>query len=398
MAPLLLRVAQLISWSQLASAWTAVVLSGGGAKGAFEVGVLQSMCEHHPSWANSWSMVLGTSIGALNAGVLAQFTKEEQCSKGVSALKAYWGQIRSQDDVFATSGVLPHIGNSCLSVTNMPAAFVAMQTKGGMCDPKPGSDSYNAAVTKERIQNSGMKIRVPASNLRTGLPRWWTEADDSIVDGCMASGSLAPFVYPKEVEGEWYVDGGVFSNTPILAALREGADSVVAVLLSRPGVHENITDIDQEKQKRFKELGFAVISFYMDVIENRVFIDDEVRTACRDYPSADIYGYVPAGDLGDLLDFDAENIAALMINGSNLGTSAPVDLCGFLGAPRGNGVAASGIAHIALALMGGFALALLCASLIFKRHSVTKRLCRCARIQRLGGADAMLVEDTSARV
>ena len=62
---------------------TALVLSGGGAKGAYEVGALQRICEGEH--ANSWSMITGTSIGALNAGALAQWPQAEQCSKGVNA-------------------------------------------------------------------------------------------------------------------------------------------------------------------------------------------------------------------------------------------------------------------------------------------------------------------------
>jgi len=316
---------------ELAESWTALVLSGGGAKGAFELGVLEAMCDKSSSWADSYDMVLGTSIGALNAGILAQFSKSEQCSKGVPALGGYWDSIKSQDDVFKA-----HYGNSCLSVTGMPSAFIGFKTKGGMCDPQPGTDRYNAAVKKENIQNSGMKLRVVASDLLRGEPRWWSESDDSIVDGCMASGSIAPFVYPKNVDNRWYVDGGIFSNTPIGQALREGADSVLATLLSATNDPDrNVTDIDGQKKEWLPFLGFSVISYYMTIVSDRVFLDNDIRAACRDFPNARIYGFTPTSDLGDLLAFDAPNLAALRSNGSKVAQSPPVDLCVAIAADRG---------------------------------------------------------------
>ena len=68
---------------------TALVLSGGGAKGAYEVGVLEALCEH-PLLANSWSIITGTSIGAMNAGALAQFAPADQCTDGLAAMTGYW--------------------------------------------------------------------------------------------------------------------------------------------------------------------------------------------------------------------------------------------------------------------------------------------------------------------
>ena len=68
---------------------TALVLSGGGAKGAYEVGVLEALCEH-PLLANSWSIITGTSIGAMNAGALAQFAPADQCTDGLAAMNGYW--------------------------------------------------------------------------------------------------------------------------------------------------------------------------------------------------------------------------------------------------------------------------------------------------------------------
>ncbi|CAJ1401540.1 unnamed protein product, partial [Effrenium voratum] len=62
--------------------FTALVLSGGGAKGAFELGVLEGICKNESlRHLRNWSMIVGTSIGALNAGALAQFPPHLQCTQ-----------------------------------------------------------------------------------------------------------------------------------------------------------------------------------------------------------------------------------------------------------------------------------------------------------------------------
>jgi len=327
---------------------TALVLSGGGAKGAFEAGLLTGICENQKKWRNSWNMVLGASIGALNAGILAQFPEAEQCSHGVPALNDFWHSVRSQDDVFVSSvpGLLTT--RSCLSdwTTFVGAPVDAFVEHGGLCDPSSGTTNFNNAVKKERIHDSGMQLRVVASSMKDGRPKWFTERDEDVVDGCMASGSIAPLVYPKEVpqgSGNWYVDGGIFANVPIVKALDEGATHVLVILLERLNATDNNGEIDFSVAKQKGQAGLAVLQYYMNVISNRIFLDNEIRSACTKYPNASIMAYMPPKYLGDLKDFSGGNIDQLIALGLETAKAEPFDLCEFAEAKRFqiNGAAAS---------------------------------------------------------
>ena len=69
------------------------------------MGVLQGICNSTAGVdkVGGWSMLVGTSIGALISGMLAQFPPALQCAQGVPEVRQFWSEIRSQKDVFQSS-------------------------------------------------------------------------------------------------------------------------------------------------------------------------------------------------------------------------------------------------------------------------------------------------------
>lgn len=335
----------------------ALVLSGGGAKGAFELGVLRGICSR-PERADlrGWDMILGTSIGALGAGLLAQYPKEVQCSQGIEQLRGYWGAVRTAEDVWmgnsqntALLNWNPQQRPVCLASysphtwsTNMHA----FNQRGGLCDPSPGSVSFEFEVNATAIRTSGVRLRVPAVSITTGRHRWWNETSENIVEGCQASGSLAPVVFPKRVEGEWYIDGGFYSNTPIIKALEDGATDVLAIILDpveRPhlGALDNIT-------AEFGFKGFSIMEFELELMQYLYFTGRELDRACdkRRFPDVTIRGYVPATTIGGVADFDHREIVRMETMGLNITRGEPVDLCELFNMERHEGLPPTvGLAH-----------------------------------------------------
>lgn len=105
----------------------------------------------------------------------------------------------------------------------------------------PVRDKIQANVTPSRIAASGLALRIVVTGLRTARVRYVDETG-GFVDGGPAPGIISalnasasiPIAYPpvRLPDGEDYVDGGVLENTPIEAAMRAGADSIIAVLPS----------------------------------------------------------------------------------------------------------------------------------------------------------------------
>uniref|UniRef100_A0A7S4RWZ9 PNPLA domain-containing protein n=1 Tax=Alexandrium monilatum TaxID=311494 RepID=A0A7S4RWZ9_9DINO len=306
----------------------ALVLSGGGAKGAYELGVLQGICANKSRVdLRDWTMILGTSIGALNAGFLAQFSPSMQCSEAVPALAKYWQNIVDSRAVWQSPTQMKVEQNArpnCFNVAEASAMLWYFGPTGGLCDPRPGAERYEFEVRPEHIKASGMQLRVLATSLETGGARWWTENDPSVVQGAEASGSIAPLVWPKEVDGEWFIDGGFLANTPLLRALQEGVRDVLVIILSplaTPSLH-NIT-----KLRKAGNFGEEVLAFEYGLLVYRYFVGFELSTACRNFTEARIRGYMPQGSIGSVLDFDREHIEIARRLGLQATDEEPIDLC-----------------------------------------------------------------------
>lgn len=116
---------------------TALVLAGGGAKGAYTVGVLEAICKD-AELANSWDLITGTSIGAMNAAALAQFNSKDQCGKGVPAMKKFWTSVKKLSDVFTSNS---GDGAECPSTYDALSAASSFFKNGGMCSSDVGEQN-----------------------------------------------------------------------------------------------------------------------------------------------------------------------------------------------------------------------------------------------------------------
>lgn len=322
------------------NAKTALVLQGGGAKGAFQAGVLQHLC--NSKLAASWTLLLGTSIGALNAAFLSQYSPEAQCTAAVPALVAEWRAIKSITDLMVRTGTSDPCG---LQASAVPVPAVSKhvtglyllqdlerQNDGGFtCDMTPALNRYARILDANKIRTSGMEFAAPAVSLETGLVRYFNETTEPemLFKGVVASGALVPIVPPILIGEERFMDGGVRANLPILHALHRGADQVVAVLLNplelqRPAQFPPATQPDQFK---------ARLLFLLDVFYDAEFMDD-MREACYRYPLADITAYIPVAGVGSMLDFSHTSIEQMLERGQSE-TRFVQDFCAELGFQRG---------------------------------------------------------------
>ncbi|CAJ1335574.1 unnamed protein product [Effrenium voratum] len=141
------------------------------------------------------------------------------------------------------------IREPCMSGTHLmsmaPRQAIAFWRKGGLCDPQPGRTAFEFAVKRERIRNSGMMLRVVATSLATGRGKWWDEKSEHIIQGCEASGAMAPVIYPMEVDHEGFVDGGFVANTPIMKDVKHAKMISEAGLWRPPLALEDLAQPDE---------------------------------------------------------------------------------------------------------------------------------------------------------
>jgi len=201
-----------------------IVLAGGGAKGAYQVGALGYLAE----LGIEPEMIAGASIGALNGAVISS---RRPFSEGVRFLRQLWEQI-GQESILR---LLP--------------------TRQSLLDPAPLERLLSVAINQQEIQR-GIELWItafPSVNFTrlihsapidllaamAGRQAHWVRAQDyardreSLLNLLLASAAI-PLAFPqREVNGQGYVDGGLGDNVPLGALAAQGCTHAIVIHLSQ---------------------------------------------------------------------------------------------------------------------------------------------------------------------
>lgn len=203
----------------------ALVLSGGGVKGAYQAGALRYIMANQ---RYTYDLYTGTSVGALNAAFLAQFGSGHD-AEGANKLYELWVGIKpSHVYKLWYKGVLWYL----------PALW-----KESVYSSDPLRDLIQNHVSPERLKTSGKKLRIAAVSATTYEGYTWTEQDDDIGTGVLAS-SAFPGVFPRvPARGDLWMDGVVHDNTPLAAAIYAGATEIDVICCNpaKPALRGNTT-------------------------------------------------------------------------------------------------------------------------------------------------------------
>jgi NTE family protein len=204
-----------------------LVLQGGGALGAYQVGVYEAMHEAgiEPDW------VIGTSIGAINAALIAANAPEQRLER----LRSFWSHV---EQPAGGAGPLDWLGmgnwvaNMTTVVRGIPSFFEpnlgalrGTRAKLGVESAAYYSTEPLRRTLAELVDFEGMsvgrtRLTVGAVNACSGTMRYFDSRREPIsVQHVMASGALPPAFAAVRIDGEPYWDGGIYSNTPIEAVL-----------------------------------------------------------------------------------------------------------------------------------------------------------------------------------
>jgi NTE family protein len=199
-----------------------LVLQGGGALGAYQVGVYQALHEAgvEPDW------IIGTSIGAINAGIIAGNEPPDRLTK----LDEFWKRIERPDlwpFVPAWTGFSEMWwywstfvgGVPAFFKPNLPAfsgAHIPLGDSIGFYSTAPLRQTLAELVDCSIIDRRTPRLTVGAANVRTGMMHYFDSRRSGItIEHIMASGALPPAFPAVYTDGEFYWDGGILSNTPI---------------------------------------------------------------------------------------------------------------------------------------------------------------------------------------
>lgn len=231
---------------------TALVLSGGGARGAYQAGVLQGLSESGLLPASGFELLVGSSAGAINAGLLAAYASD--FPSGVAHLQELWRTIEAKN-VFRTD--LRSLGGIGMRwVRDLSFGGVLRRTGArSLLDTAPLREFLSEKIPFERIDAhiEGGQLRalaIPATDLYTAdgvvfldaqpdVPlwkrgRWSVEPTHIGVDHLMSSSAIPVFFPSVEIDGRHYGDGSIRNTAPLSPAINLGADRIVAIGVRQP--------------------------------------------------------------------------------------------------------------------------------------------------------------------
>lgn len=204
---------------------TVLVLQGGGALGAYQVGVYEALHEAglEPDW------VIGTSIGAINAALIVGNKPEERMAK----LDAFWDMVEQRSPalvplawpglenwlagVNAVAGGIPGFFAPNPAALQGPLATVGVE-QASYYTTTPLHETLLELVDFDWLHHCQTRLTVGAVNACSGTIRYFDSTAQTLeVAHIMASGALPPAFPAVRIGGEPYWDGGLYSNTPIEA-------------------------------------------------------------------------------------------------------------------------------------------------------------------------------------
>jgi len=246
---------------------TAIILQGGGALGAYELGVLKALYETRPGFKPA--VVTGISIGAITAAVLAG-------AKGdpIQTLDRLWREkltVLPTLPFFPTayqqflSTLVPDELEKHLSAWGNPGMYrprldyaYAPWRRTSIYDLAPLRETLDELVDLDKLNNGGIRVAVGAINVGTSEIKYFDNDENDNDEKkrlsfkhVMASGSLPPGFPMTKVEGDSYWDGGLFENTPLSPALnlledlgKEKRELVVVELFPRQSpIPDDMADV-----------------------------------------------------------------------------------------------------------------------------------------------------------
>ena len=197
----------------------AVVLSGGGSKGSYEIGVWKALRRLHIKY----DIVTGTSIGALNGALMTQKTYLKALYIWHKLSLEYLFEQQPKSDT--KKDILMLYGDNFF--------------KNGGMDIKKIEGIIRKAINMKRFYKSDIDYGLITYNFSTKKPLVISKKDiskDKLVDYLMASATCYPAFQMKDIDGDKYIDGGFYDNLPINLAIELGATEAIIVDLRAPGL------------------------------------------------------------------------------------------------------------------------------------------------------------------
>lgn len=264
---------------------TALVLSGGGARAAYQVGVLKAISELSQAKECPFDIVSGISAGAVNGMWLA--SREEDFPAVVQSMWDAWAEVKSET-IFLTNPVslfrigLRWIFDRTFGIVNRKHQITYLLDTSPL--KKFLSEKINFEALNRRVAEGHLYgVSVTAANYQTGhsttffagsddIPTWRKQnrigIRESITENhVLASAAIPIFFPPVKIQDDFYGDGMVRSNAPLSSAIHLGADKLFIIGISGPRAPISANRADKDFISLGEIAGTVLNGLFLDALD-----------------------------------------------------------------------------------------------------------------------------------
>ena len=272
----------------------ALVLAGGGSKGAFEVGVLQRLMGDQQ---NDYELLCGTSVGAINASYLAQ-APLGQPRQAIAKLRAQWDTVTTDK-----------VHKRWFPFGRAEAFF-----KTSVYDSEPIQKWIRSGLDASAVRSSGRRLRIVAVSFGTGESFVANEQTPDLPEWVIASSAFPVMLTPASIGGDLWTDGGLRSVTPLGEAIRAGAEDIDVVLCSDPFAKSPFAVQDARAIPQLLLRSIDIMNDEVSRADLRIAgLKNDLSQLRPEYRKVKIRLFQPSEPLPfDSLDFDRGRIRAMI--------------------------------------------------------------------------------------
>lgn len=302
------------------------MLSGGGARGAYQAGVLQGLVDIGllPAGRSMFDVLVGSSAGSINAGMLAAYA--DDTSAGVARLVDVWSTLHAQNVFHTDIGSLGRIGLRWAWDLSFGGALRRVQPKS-LLDTAPLRKLLKRvplARIDDHVKAGALyALAVAATDLHTstgylfvhGHPdirpwkrsRWRVEQTRIQTDHLMASSAIPIFFPTIQIDGRHFGDGCLRNTSPLSPAINLGTDRIIAIGVLGPGPPEAPKSKKLRPPTIAQIAGVLLDAVMLDAIESDVEHAGRVNTsvlsvhgpdAANPFRWVDVLWLSPSMDIG----------------------------------------------------------------------------------------------------
>ncbi len=235
-----------------------LVLQGGGARGAYQVGAWKALRE----LGIDFHVITGTSIGSLNGAIMAQ-DEFDKCYD-------IWYNLNPNTLIEGDAQTYLEVINANIDLKDTRRYFDYFKNivlKGGL-DIDPLIELINEVVDEDKIRKSPIKVGLVTVSITDmeAYQLFVDEMEEGMLKDYLIASSFLPFFKSVELHGKRFIDGGIYDNFPLKLMLSENVDEIITIELSsyniKPSLHK--TDVPIKRIIPSGDLGNR-FSFSSDV-------------------------------------------------------------------------------------------------------------------------------------